>query len=208
MDNEFEFYYPGIYDKEDTKILNAFKVKLDLINNKGEVNINELVNGKLFGTPGIRPFPWENNLKMTLENMIPLANSFVGNNPLFTDKEYAKKTKYKSLITFPLVLFPTYMDAMPAGIGDFMVISGHNDTMNYYKPVCEGDTIFTVIGEQHFEDITPAAGSQYRTFALSGTGKVYNQKGELVAEGANILKESFRRHKDPAKRNAGGLRAW
>ena len=43
---------------------------------------------------------------------------------------------------------------------------------------------------------------------MSGRCRIYNQKGELVAEGANILKESFRRYKDPAKRNPDGAHAW
>ena len=151
----------------------------------------------------------ENNFKITLDNMMTQANSYVGNNPLFTDKEYAKKTKY-GVMAFPLVLTLEVMPAMPKseGIGDYMVVSAHNDTINFYKPIYEGDTLFTVYDEQHCVDITPAAGSYYRTFAMSGTGRTYNQKGELVAEGANILKESFRRHKDPAKRNKNGAHAW
>jgi hypothetical protein len=43
---------------------------------------------------------------------------------------------------------------------------------------------------------------------MSGHAKVYNQKGELVSEAANILKESFRRHKDKSKRSIGGAHAW
>jgi hypothetical protein len=87
-------------------------------------------------------------------------------------------------------------------------VSGHNDTYTYLKPLHADDTCFTIYQEQHCVDITPATGSHYRTFALSGWAKTYNQKGELVAEGANILKESFRRHKDPAKRNPDGAHAW
>jgi len=204
MDNEYEFYFPGVYDKVDIIILEEFQAKLDQINNKGDINIAELVSGKLAGTPGVMA-PIK---KVTLPSMMIVAKRYLGNNPLFTDKEYAKKTKYGGLITFPFVAEPNYMTSMPAGIGDYIVITGHNDTRNYYRPVYEDDTLYPVIDEQHFEDITPAAGSQYRTFAMSGTGKLYNQKGELVSEGANVVKESFRRHKDPARRNAGGTRTW
>jgi hypothetical protein len=94
------------------------------------------------------------------------------------------------------------------GLADYMLVNGINCTNNYYKPFYEGDTLYQVIAEQHFLDITPAAGSHYRTLALSGTCKYYNQKRELVAEGASILKESYRRHKDPAKRNPSHNRAW
>jgi hypothetical protein len=65
-----------------------------------------------------------------------------------------------------------------------------------------------VVDEQRFVDITPPSGSKYRTFAISGSGRVFNQKGELVSEGANIILQSFRRHKDKSKRNKNGIRAW
>ena len=53
MENDYEFYYPGVYNEEDTKLLEEHKAKLDLINNRGDINIEELVNGKLKGTPGV-----------------------------------------------------------------------------------------------------------------------------------------------------------
>ncbi len=212
MDNEYEFYYPGVYDEQDTKILQEFQAKLDQVNkNKGNINVGDLVSGKLDSknTPWVSWNPMENNFKITLDNMMTQANSYVGNNPLFTDKNYAKKTRY-GVMAFPLVLTLEVMPAMPKskGIGDYMVVSAHNDVINFYRPLYEGDTLFTVYDEQHCVDVTPVAGSYYRTFAMSGTGRTFNQKGELVAEGANVLKESFRRHKDPAKRNKDGAHAW
>jgi hypothetical protein len=80
--------------------------------------------------------------------------------------------------------------------------------MNYYKPFYEGDTLTVVTDGQYFEDTTPAEGSHYRTFVMKGWGRVFNQKGELVAEGASMTNESYRRHKDPAKRNKSGAHAW
>lgn len=71
-----------------------------------------------------------------------------------------------------------------------------------------GDTLYQVNEKQQCVDITPAAGIHYRTLALSGSCKTYNQKGELVSKSACIIKESYRRHKDPAKRNPSGNSAW
>jgi acyl dehydratase len=148
--------------------------------------------------------------RMTIDDMLTIAKNNIGNNPLFTDKEYAKKTKYGSLIAFPLISSLEVMPAMPKkkGFADYMVVSAHNDTNSYYKPFYEGDTLFTVTDEQHCIDITPSEGSYYRTFVMSGRARVFNQKGELVAEGANVLKESFRRHKDKSKRFSNGAHAW
>ena len=40
--------------------------------------------------------------------------------------------------------------------------------------------IYLVNGDQHCTDVTPEQGSYYRTFVMSGSAKLYNQKGELV----------------------------
>lgn len=211
-DDEWEFYYPGKYDASDKKVFDEVWAKLDRVNKSGDIDIEDVISGKLNSenTPAVSWNPYESNYEVTYENMMTHAATYAGNNPLFADREYAKKTKYKDLIAFPLVLTLEVMPAMPKsqGIGDYMVVSAHNDVISFYKPFHEGDRLFTVYDEQHCTDITPEQGSRYRTFAMSGRGKTYNQKGELVAEGANILKESFRRHKDPSKRNADGAHLW
>jgi acyl dehydratase len=210
--DEWEYYYPNKYDASDQKIIDAVQAKLKLINNYGKVNLDDVINGKLTNKncPVVSWNPYENNFKVPFDQMLSMGKSFVSFDPLFSDREYGKKTQYGDAIAFPLMLTLELMPAMPKqeGIGDYMVVSGHNDTLNYYRPIHAGDTLFTIYKEQHSVDITPALGSHYRTFAVSGVGQVYNQRGELVAEGANILKESFRRHKDPAKRNPDKSQAW
>jgi len=210
MNGEWEFYYPGVYNEEDSKVLQEFWAELEAINKRGPLNIGDLIAGKLDGAPGIGMHGRPSGKKITRELMETYARRYGAGNPLFTDQDYARKTVWGPMALPFAAAEPGFMPAMPKakGIGDYMVVSAHNDTMTYYKPVYEGDTVFTVITEQHCVDITPADGSYYRTFAMSGTGKIYNQKGELVAEGANILKESFHRHKDPAKRNVDGAHAW
>jgi len=205
---DWEFYFPGKYDTQDAKVLKELKAQLALINNKGIITIpDDLVSGKL----NDKPYVGERRVKkVTSELMTTYARRYGANNPLFTDRNYAKRTKWGSMAMPFAVAEPGYMPAMPKaeGIGDYMVVTAHNDVMNYYKPVYEGDSLYTIIDGQHFLDITPQEGSYYRTFAMSGTARTFNQRGELVAEGANILKESFRRHKDPGKRNRGGAHAW
>jgi acyl dehydratase len=211
-DDEWEFYYPNQYDARDAKALAAFQAKLEKIRNWGKVDIQGVVSGRLTSenTPVVSWNPYENNFKVTAENMKQQAAMYVPNVPLFSDPEFAGKALYGGPIAFPLVLTLEVMPAMPKaeGIGDYMVVSAHNDVINFYRPIREGDTLFTVYDEQHCVDITPEAGSRFRTFTMSGSGKTYNQRGELVAEGANILTESFRRRVDPAKRNPGGAHAW
>ena len=203
--SDWEFYSPNVYDAEDTKILKEFQAELALTNNRGEININDLVSGKLEGKPGIGK-----GTQITSENMKTYARRYGANNPLWTDSNYAKKTKWGAIAMPFAAAEPGYMPAMfkARGFADYMVVSAHNDTINYYKPVYEGDTVYKVLDKQYCIDITPSQGSYYRTFAMSGWARHFNQKGELIAEGANILKESFRRHKDPAKRNPSKAHAW
>jgi acyl dehydratase len=206
----WEFYYPGKYDAADTKILADFKAELDLINNRGEINIQDLIAGKLSKTPGVSG-GGPGAGKVTYDSMLKMAKQCgLGDDPLFTNRDYAKNTKYGGLIAVPLWCSLEIMPAMPKakGIGDYMVVNDLCHTMNYYKPFYEGDTLTVVTDGQHFEDTTPAEGSYYRTFVMKGWGRVFNQKGELVAEGASMTNESYRRHKDPAKRNKSGAQAW
>jgi acyl dehydratase len=205
-DDEWEVFHPRVYNSDDAIILNKFQAQLDPINaNKGNVNLDDLVSGKLNGRPGI-----SQTGVFTPKYMATYYRRYGNNNPLFSDKEYAKKTKYGDVIAFPLILQPELWPAMndSHGLADYMLVNGLNCTNNYYKPFYEGDSLYQVVVEQHYVDITPAAGSCYRTLALSGTARYYNQKRELVAESASILKESYRRHKDPAKRNPSRNRAW
>ena len=51
--DDWEFYYPGKYDAADTKMLTEFKAELDKINNRGDINIQDLISGKLKDTPGV-----------------------------------------------------------------------------------------------------------------------------------------------------------
>ena len=203
--NEWEVYYPGQYDAHDSGVLKAFQAQLDRINQRGDVDIGALVSGKLSGTPGI-----VEGHQISLEEMMTYANTYTLGNPFYADESYARHTKFGRQVAFPLIyelyIFP-YL-ALNAGIGDYMLVSRHNDTHNYYKPYFEGDTIFIVIDQQKFVDTTPAEGSYYRSFAMSVSARYFNQNGELAGQTATVLQNSFRRHKDPAKRNPDGVIVW
>jgi acyl dehydratase len=208
--DDWEFYYPGKYDAADTKVLADFKAELDKINNRGDINTSDLVAGKLKDTPGVGG-GGPGAGKVTYDSMIKMAKQCcLGDDPFFSDKEYAKKGQFGALTAVPLWISFEIMPAMPKskGIGDYLVVNDLCHTMTYHKPIYEGDSITVVTDGQYFEDITPATGSYYRTFVMKGWGRAFNQKGELVAEGASMTNESYRRHKDPAKRNKTGAHAW
>jgi acyl dehydratase len=206
--DKWEFYLPGKYDAQDAKVLKEVQAQLALINNRGEIIIDDLVSGKLDGTPGIGG-RGPGGTKVTLDSMMSLADMYGAHNPLWTDKNYAKRTKYGDLIAMPIIASAGGWPSVSGkGLGDYMVVSDLNVSLTFHRPVYEGDTLYSVIDRQDCLDITPAEGSYYRTFAISGSGRAFNQRGELIVEGARIVKETFRRHKDPAKRNPDGSHIW
>jgi acyl dehydratase len=206
----WEIYYPDVFDDaEQEKVIKGVRANLEQINKRGDIDVKDLISGKLDGTPGIGGRGPGGGTKITLENMMTNARRWGADNPIFTDREYAKKTKYGDLIAVHFIVDAGGWPSIPStGMGDYKLVSDLNVSLTFHKPVYEGDTIFSVIDRQDCEDITPASGSRYRTWAISGTGRAFNQKGELVVEGSHIVKESYRRHKDPAKRFIGGGNGW
>ena len=69
MDNGYEFYYPGVYDKADKKVLKEFQAKLDQVNNYGDININDLVSGKL----EVKAHRWSVGIRWKITSKLPLT---------------------------------------------------------------------------------------------------------------------------------------
>lgn len=203
----FKYFYPNVYDEpEQEKFIKDYLTKFDRLAQRGECDVESIINGTADGNypgwDGYHPF------EITEEVAKEYSDIYASDLPLFTDDAYTKGLGYEGKLAFPLVIGPDYMDAMPpVGTGDYLVVSGHNDYLHFLKPVYPGDTLYMVQDVAGADDITPEQGSYYRTYALWGMGSVYNQKGEKVMEGGNILKESYRTHADPEKRNKG-FRHW
>ncbi len=204
--DEWEFYYPGQYNAEDAKVLDEWYEELYRINSKGDVDIEALINGKLDGKPGIGRVQ-----KIDAKSMEVNAANWGANNPIWEDANYAKKTKWGRKFAIPYTVagqMGVPAMAKDKGIGDYMMVSNYNVSGKFLMPVYEGDTLYSVTDKSEAIDITPTQGSYYRTWAVIGWGRTYNQKGELVGEGAGIRTESFRRHKDKARRNASREHIW
>ncbi len=99
-------------------------------------------------------------------------------NPLFRDEEYAKKTRYGSLIAPPnwyYSIFPTWVLQGLPGVHAFH--SGND--WEFYKPVYMGDVITPECIFTGFD----VKGSQFagKTVYEYQRANFYNQRGELVA---------------------------
>ena len=179
--DEWKFYYPGKYDAADTKMLSDFKAELDKINNRGEINISDLISGKLKNTPGVGG-GGPGAGKVTYDSMVKMARQCcLGDDPFFTDKEYAKKGPFGALTAVPLWCSFEIMPAMPKskGLGDYLVVNDLCHTMTYYKPFYEGDTLTVVTDGQYFEDTTPATGQSLPHLRDERLGTGFQPEGRV-----------------------------
>ena len=187
---KYKICYPNHYTEEEKKVLAAYKAEKDALNNRGDINIDDLINDRLpKGTPGIGRKDKVNERKLK-GNYLQSDPT----NPLYFDKEYGKNSPYGDIIALPVMVAHdgAFFDAMPYQLRDTLTISGLTHDFDILLPVYEGDTLYYVTDEQTFTDITPAEGSEFRTFDITGKGRVFNQKGELVCVGRSRVKESLR----------------
>lgn len=200
LKSKLELYYPGIYSAEDKKLLDSLQKQFDAINNRGEIDIDALVGGRLDpGTSGVLPFIQTVNET----DMDRFARNFDPDNPLFHSKEYASQTWFSDIIAYPTYPCPQMLlTPMPAGLRDYMLVNGLSHSNTLHRPLYKGDTLYTVVDHREVTDITPAEGCVFRTFAIYATGRIFNQKGELVLDGWSRVKESLARYADPALRGS------
>ena len=187
---KYKTVYPGIYTPEEQAVLDAYRAEKERLNSRGEISITDLITGRLpKDTPGVGRVDQIDERKLKSNYLMPDPT-----NPLYFDEEYAAKGPYGKPIAFPLMVAHdgAFFDAMPYQLRDTLTISGLTHDFDILRPVYEGDRLYYVTDEQTFTDITPKEGSEFRTFDITGKGRVYNQKGELVCRGKSRVKESLR----------------
>ncbi|MFH1382236.1 MAG: MaoC family dehydratase N-terminal domain-containing protein [Chloroflexota bacterium] len=119
------------------------------------------------------------NTAATADTIRHFCDGIGDGNPLYTDPEYARKTKYGRLVAPPAFLYSVYWAAQGRGMpGIHAWHSG--DEWEFYQPVLEGDT-FTYSNEMVDVQVKQSqmAGKtviQYHDILY------YNQRGELVAK--------------------------
>lgn len=207
--SEFEVFYPGQYSEEDAAVLKSYTDECAAIEARGPIDGKKLVAGQLAGLPGVGGQFFDHKYIEPWLASVETGN-FDPKNPLYNDEAYAQKLGYKTTPCVPMAASAGDGDIapMPAPLRDNLVVSGLNHVVKFVVPVYPGDTIYPVCNHREVEDITPAGGSELRTFAISGSGEVYNQNGELVAVNYDRVKESLRRHADPAERRKVPMPKW
>jgi len=209
MSSEYEIFYPGQYSEEDKKTVEEYKQRLDAVNNRGEIDLQALISGTIDPkTPGLgrRPFgAFECKDYLCQFD----ADNYEPDNPLYHDDDYARAAGFEKRLCIPLTADKgMFWAPMPAPLRDNLVVSNLNHVRYFHKPVYPGDTLYTITDRQDFVELTPEKGSDYRTFGISGSGRTFNQKGELVCSGSARTIESLRRHSNPKERNKTHVAVW
>ena len=115
------------------------------------------------------------------------AQAIGDSNPLWQDKAYASKSRYKNIIAPPLFLIDSGLVTL---VGRLVDLAPHLANINggteieYFRPIEAGDTITTVAKLADAQLKTGKTGSLiFLVFEVTYT----NQRGELVA----ILRNTF-----------------
>lgn len=197
--------YPGVYDETEQELFDITKEYLS----GGPEELAKKLEEQQAGKVGIGDMKLNHALS-PLKDYTLEANSMVASAervypliPLYTDPEYAKKTKHNGLIAASITIQPGYGFAyIPKGT-DIWISSddpapgrGLDHELTFYKPIHAGDTLNGVLTLQTITDITDPEGSKVRSLRCVGTGDVYNQDGELVLSAFYSGIETFKIFKD------------
>lgn len=207
----YETFYPGQYSPEDQAVIDRYMARLAKIRELGEaIDVDALVSGRIDPEqdPRVRgdfmgqPISYGGH-----QSEIDIRN-YDPENPLYSNDEYAKRMGYAGKLCLPALEAGGSWREMPPELRDNLVVSCMNCKVEFIAPVYPGDTLYQINIDADSRDITPEAGSEYRTFALSGVSQVYDQRGMLKQIVTGRVKESLRRHQDPALRNKIPMPNW
>lgn len=100
-------------------------------------------------------------------------------NPLWTDEEYAKETRYRRIIAPPNFYYSVFPTWVLQGLPGVHAFHSGND-WEFYKPLYEGDKVIPECIFTGFEEKT----SQFsgKTVIEYQESRFHNQKGELLAK--------------------------
>lgn len=126
--------------------------------------------------------PW--NTEASRDTIVHLADGLGDLNPLYRDEEYAKRTRYGTLVAPPSFLYTvwyptgTFMRRMVQGFSGF----NSGGAMEWFRPVLKGDKItFRLISPSKVE--VKESSSAGKMVLIHARVEYYNQRGELVAIG-------------------------
>jgi acyl dehydratase len=190
-----QYYYPGVWTAREKPHMEKMLADFQALRDRGPIDVERLISGTLPpDTPGVGV-----TLTVTEDMMLENAKIYDPENPLYNDRAYAEKSRFGGLIAYPTISChdDTYVVGFPAAARDAFLVSGLDHTNVFHKPVYAGDTLYYVVDDHHFYDMTPPEGDYFRTLCLTHKGSVYNQRGELVSEVIWRMGESAKCYLEP-----------
>jgi hypothetical protein len=192
--SDFVIQYPGVFNKRDREQVQEYLDKNRAILDRGTVDVNALVKGKLpADTPGLGPS------FLATEAMVRYNNQkYDSENTLLNDTSYARKLGYRDTPAYPTFAAhdDTFLAPFPPGTRDTLLISDLSHSVTNYFPVYPGDKLYMVTNARQILDLTPEGGSIYRSIALHCEGSIYNQDGQKVSDITVRATENLKKYKE------------
>jgi acyl dehydratase len=206
-ESKFLTLYPGMYVEKEKAPVAKYIADNRALEEKGGVNIQALVEGKLpEDTPGVGP-----TLEVT-ETMVRYFNQLRDpENPILNDAVYARNAGYKDIIAYPTFAAhdDSFMVPYPPEGRDTLLVADLIHSVTNHRPVYPGDTLYFVNNSRHFKDITPEEGSIYRSNYIVNKGSVYNQNAEKILDVTYTVEENIKVYKEGlAPENPGFEDMW
>lgn len=205
---KFQTLYPGVFTPREAELVGKYLAANRALKERGPIDVNKLIAGTLpKDTPGLGPV-----IKVT-EDWLRYNNAkYDPENPVRQDREAARRAGYADIPALPTFAAhdDTFMAPYPPPARDTLHVSDLNHSVTSYQPIYAGDTLYLVADEREVIDLTPSAGSIYRSVAIQTKGSVWNQRGQKVNDVIFRVTESIKLYKDPkdAPRNPGFFDMW
>ncbi len=203
---DFEVLFPGVYVEKERALLERYIAGNQALQRRGDIDVRALVRGELpSDTPGLLP------IVQVAEDMVRYNNyKYDPENPLLHDADYARSQGFADILAMPCfgAHDDSFMVPCPPEMRDTLLVSQLNHSVNVYRPIHPGDTLYMVAHRRTVTDLTPAEGSIYRSLVLRTEGSVYNQRAEKVNDCVFRVMESmkvFKAGKKPADFGPGDV---
>lgn len=205
MEKKFVTFYPGVYTEREKPWLAKFLAESQAISGRGPIAAEDIRQGRINeNLPGVY------TQLITDEQIRYNAGKYDPQNPVYNDDDYAIGLGYQSLPGLQTIAAhdDSFIAQYPHEARDYILVSGLNHTVSFHNPVYAGDTMHLVVDERHILDLTPAEGSEFRSFAIETAGSIYNQRGEPVNKVTFRAMENLKALTDPEHMREPGERDW
>ena len=206
--DRFQWLYPGVYTPREAPLVTQYLAANQALKQRGPIDVGKLVRGELpKDTPGL------GGVVQATEDWVRYNNAKLDpDNPLRNDRGYARRAGHADILAFPSFAAndDIFMQPYPGAARDRLLVSQLNHSITALRPIYPGDTLYLVADEREVLDLTPPAGSTYRSLAINTRGSIYNPRGEKVNEVVFRVTESIRLYKNPqdAPKNPGFFDIW